>query len=174
MSIKCFGKIKHSIHTVLRLWKDHDQKILTFLAIILTAMVSFQAGTSHQKEKEIAAINVNLNQKIAGNPEQEKLQAIAGAMDRKGIDVAKLAQNANSAGAANSGQGEVAPEAVVAGETSESQDQQCAFVGSKNSNKYHLPSCRYAANIKPENKVCFSSKEDAETRGYVGGGCCIK
>lgn len=48
----------------------------------------------------------------------------------------------------------------------------CPLVGSKNSNKYHLVTCAVAKRIKPENKVCFSSKEDAEKRGYVAG--CVK
>ena len=48
----------------------------------------------------------------------------------------------------------------------------CAFVGSKNSNKYHLPSCTAAKRIKPENRICFTSKEEAEKRGYVPS--CLK
>lgn len=48
----------------------------------------------------------------------------------------------------------------------------CVFVGSKNSNKYHLPTCTVAKRIKPENRVCFASKEDAEKRGYVPS--CLK
>lgn len=48
----------------------------------------------------------------------------------------------------------------------------CVFVGSKNSNKYHLPSCQWAKRIKPENRVCFSTKEEAEKRGYVAG--CVQ
>lgn len=48
----------------------------------------------------------------------------------------------------------------------------CAFVGSKNSNKYHLPSCTVAKRIKPENRVCFASKEEAEKKGYLPS--CLK
>lgn len=48
----------------------------------------------------------------------------------------------------------------------------CIFVGSKNSNKYHLPTCTVAKRIKPENRVCFASKEEAEKRGYVPS--CLK
>lgn len=48
----------------------------------------------------------------------------------------------------------------------------CAFVGSRNSDKYHLPACAVAKRIKPENRVCFASKEDAEKRGYIAG--CLK
>jgi hypothetical protein len=50
----------------------------------------------------------------------------------------------------------------------------CAFVGSKNSNKYHLPNCTFAKRIKPENVVCFKSVEDAAVKGYSPDKGCIK
>lgn len=40
------------------------------------------------------------------------------------------------------------------------------YVGSTTSRKYHLPECRYAKKIKPEHVVLFSSKEEAESKGY--------
>lgn len=54
------------------------------------------------------------------------------------------------------------------------EDKNCAFVASKNSNKYHLQTCQFAQKIKPENRICFSSKEEAGSRGYQGAKCCIK
>ncbi len=48
------------------------------------------------------------------------------------------------------------------------------LVGSKNSTKYHLPSCRFAKRIKPENQVWFSSRAEAESKGYQPCGTCIK
>ena len=48
----------------------------------------------------------------------------------------------------------------------------CAFVGSKNSNLYHLPSCASARRIKDANKRCFISAEDAVAKGYRPG--CLK
>lgn len=48
------------------------------------------------------------------------------------------------------------------------------YVGSKNSDKYHLPSCRWAKRIKSENQVWFSSKEEAESKGYQPCGTCMK
>jgi hypothetical protein len=45
----------------------------------------------------------------------------------------------------------------------------CQYVGSKNSDKYHLPDSGSAKRIKEENKVCFKSKEDAEGQGYTAG-----
>ena len=57
-----------------------------------------------------------------------------------------------------------------ASKTNEKQGVNCPLVGSRNSNLYHLTTCAVAKRIKPENKVCFASKEDAEKRGYIAGG----
>lgn len=60
-----------------------------------------------------------------------------------------------------------------AGETNQNQQtEKCLYVGSRNSNKYHLSTCAVAKRIKPENKVCFASKEEAEKRGYIAS--CVK
>jgi hypothetical protein len=40
------------------------------------------------------------------------------------------------------------------------------FVGSKNSDVYHYPSCTYAQRIKAENRIWFSSSQDARNHGY--------
>jgi len=40
------------------------------------------------------------------------------------------------------------------------------FVGSKKSDVYHYPNCRYVKNILSENIIWFSSVEDAKARGY--------
>jgi hypothetical protein len=45
--------------------------------------------------------------------------------------------------------------------------QEPVLVGSISSRKYHLPDCRYAQKIKPENLVTFSSSEEAEREGYL-------
>lgn len=36
----------------------------------------------------------------------------------------------------------------------------CAYVASKNSKTYHPKDCKWAKRIRPENLVCFKSKED--------------
>jgi len=48
-----------------------------------------------------------------------------------------------------------------------SPEQKGVFVGSSTSKKYHRLDCRYAAKIKPENKIYFSGEEDARTQGYL-------
>lgn len=46
------------------------------------------------------------------------------------------------------------------------------YVGSSGSNKYHYCSCTYAKKIYPENLLCFKSKDDAISQGYVPCGSC--
>lgn len=53
-----------------------------------------------------------------------------------------------------------------------SQQAQGAYVGSKNSDRYHLPWCSGAARIAEANKVWFATKEDAEKAGYKPAGNC--
>ena len=46
------------------------------------------------------------------------------------------------------------------------------LVGSKNGSKYHFPWCSGAQRISEENKVWFSSKEEAEKAGYTPAANC--
>lgn len=48
-----------------------------------------------------------------------------------------------------------------------SSGQEGMFAGSSTSKKYHRLDCRYAAKIKPENKIYFSGEEDARQQGYL-------
>lgn len=41
------------------------------------------------------------------------------------------------------------------------------YVGSVNSNKYHIPECKWAQEILPSNQIWFSSREEAVTKGYI-------
>ena len=46
------------------------------------------------------------------------------------------------------------------------------YVASKEGGKYHKLSCSLAANVKPENKVTFATKAQAEKAGYAPCGVC--
>ncbi|NLD46481.1 MAG: MBL fold metallo-hydrolase [Clostridiaceae bacterium] len=46
------------------------------------------------------------------------------------------------------------------------------YVGSIKSDKYHLPSCRYAQSIAPENQIWFDTEEEALAAGYTPCGVC--
>jgi methylphosphotriester-DNA--protein-cysteine methyltransferase len=45
--------------------------------------------------------------------------------------------------------------------------QATEFWGSKNSNKYHYSTCRWAQKIKLNNLVAFSSPKEAQAAGYI-------
>lgn len=49
-----------------------------------------------------------------------------------------------------------------------------AFVGNKDSKKYHIPSCKMAEKILTENKISFANKETAEKAGYTPCQICCK
>ena len=46
------------------------------------------------------------------------------------------------------------------------------LVGSKSGTAYHFPWCSGAQRIKEENKIWFTSKEEAEKKGYRPAGNC--
>lgn len=50
---------------------------------------------------------------------------------------------------------------------SSSMDTSEALVGSSTTKKYHRLDCRYVAKIKPENRINFTSPEDAKRQGYL-------
>lgn len=50
--------------------------------------------------------------------------------------------------------------------TKEETAEDCRFVASINSDKYHYPNCSYAERIKPENMICFTDEKDAQEQGY--------
>ena len=51
--------------------------------------------------------------------------------------------------------------------------EKCSFVASRKSRKFHLSSCKYGKKIKLENKVCFSSQEEARKAGYQPAKGCL-
>lgn len=57
------------------------------------------------------------------------------------------------------------PESLPASSSSEAT--RATFTGSSTSKKYHLPDCRYALKIKPENRIDFESAEAARRQGYL-------
>ncbi|MDZ4385499.1 MAG: hypothetical protein U0944_03715 [Candidatus Moranbacteria bacterium] len=50
--------------------------------------------------------------------------------------------------------------------------KKCAYVGSKNSDKFYPPSCSYAKRIKPENLVCFTTAQEALAQGRTESTGC--
>lgn len=133
-------------------WKNNDQKILIFLAIIVVSLASFRAGQTEERKRQTSDIKISLTRPESSNPQKNKEKLIEKVTDVNSDKISLKKENLLE---------------------TEKSEKKCLYVGSKNSNKYHLPTCRYAQNIKPENKKCFASQEEAEKAGYIGGNCCV-
>ena len=124
----------------------YEIKFALTVGFILIAFISFQFGRIEGKKGQIKAIVIEKTVEVAKN-EPQGAPTVAGATSLESPQ--------------NPAEGKIlAPN--------------CAFVGSKSSNKVHLPTCRYAKLIKPENLVCFSSLDDALKQGRVADKNCIK
>ncbi len=121
-------------------------KLVLVTGFVLVALISFQFGYVEGKKGQTKAIVIEKTAEMAKN-DPGNLATVAGAAS------SEIAQNPAEA---------------------KKMAQNCAYVGSKNSNKVHLPSCSFAKRIKPENLVCFSSLDDAIKQGRVADKTCIK
>lgn len=121
-------------------WDAYGSRLILALAFLLVGVLSFEAGL--------------LQQRLSAPPEPVIIRV---------AEPASLPQPKTITGKENA--------ATVVRETQTLPETQasCALVGSKNSNKYHHPATRCAKQIKPANKVCFASVEDAKAKGYIAG-----
>jgi hypothetical protein len=126
--------------------KDNRQNLYLFFGVLLVGILAFESGFLR-------------GQLVQSEPLIVSIPATAESPNNKTTEIAAENQP-------------VQTESKTLQTDVKQETEKCLFVGSKNSNKYHLPACAVAKRIKPENKVCFASKEDAEKRGYVPS--CIK
>jgi hypothetical protein len=126
--------------------KNNRQNIYLFFGVLLVGILAFESGFLRGQLVQSEPLIISLPT-VAETQNDEKTPTIA--------------ENQSA---------EVTPKTASTVETPAAG--QCPFVGSRNSNKYHLSTCAVAKRIKSENKICFVSKEDAEKRGYIAS--CLK
>ncbi|EKD46685.1 MAG: hypothetical protein ACD_67C00113G0001, partial [uncultured bacterium] len=121
----------------------HETKIVLFVGFCLISAVSFEFGF------------------MQGQKWQQKPLVI-----EKPLEVPEAQADANQV---NSGTQEttktVSTPSTVSKTTVVPTMAGCAYVGSKSSNKFYLPTCSYAKRVKPENLVCFKNAEEAIGQG---------
>ena len=120
-------------------WEKYGEKVILAGTMIFALVLAFEAGMFKGMTREAKPMTIEVPAKAA------------------------LSQPVETAAAAPTTPGAktVTQAAAI--------PAQCAFVGSKNSTLYHLPTCAAAKRIKPENRVCFSDADDAAKRGYKPG-----
>jgi hypothetical protein len=127
-------------------WTKNEQKIVLVVAFCLVSGISFEFGL------------------LQGQKWQQKPLMI-----EKQADTAQeglVAQNEPSGGLQTPSKAQIS----LAGATPTNMAG-CAFVGSKNSTKFYVPSCSFAKRIKPENLACYTSEADAISKGKVKSDC---
>jgi len=128
--------------------KKYEIKIVLILGFLLVAGLSFEVGFIQGKKIE----NVPLIVEKAPQSSKNKPES---SQNQKSVTDTNYAKSSLES-------------------SSKTLPKNCTYVGSKNSNKYHLPTCRWAKQIKPENIVCFKSAEDAKSKNYLPDKNCIK
>ncbi|HRZ95780.1 MAG TPA: hypothetical protein P5262_04440 [Candidatus Moranbacteria bacterium] len=138
---------------LIEFFAKYESKIVLVLGFVLVSAISFEAGAIKSAKisqkpiviEKLASVDC---EKQNSNPQESQNLIQEGQNDISGMN--------------------------KPGQTVPTNRQDCAYVGSKNSNKYHLSTCRWAKNIKPENVICFKDKNDAESKGYLPDKNCIK
>lgn len=128
----------------------NGSKLFLFLGMIASSTLAFEGGFLVGRDRQAEPIVITMPASVCGS-------GIVNAEEEKTLEVPTSEKGSVDPALQNTGQ---------------SQNESCAFVGSKNSDKYHLPKCSWAKRIKPENRVCFASAADAESKGYKAG--CVK
>lgn len=144
--------------------KNNQEKLFLALGFILVLCAGFFSGYFYSQDKIE-------NWKVVVEKPDENCKRLFNAdfvSDSSSIkNEPSTAQNsANSSGAKET-------EDSSSKETN-LQNKTGMFVASKNSTIYHKPDCKYAKQIKEENKVWFKSAEEAEKAGYKPDKNCFK
>jgi hypothetical protein len=138
-------KIREFLAEAKEKWLRYEEKAVLWLSVALVGCAAFQAGLIHGRSVQAEPVVIEKPAAPAA--------AVAGATSEKSGEEGGRARPAQKA---QDGQ-------------SKPPEGNCRFVGSRNSDKYHDPSCPVVKRIKPENRVCFASEEDARAKGYKVG-----
>lgn len=139
--------------------KRNERNIVFGIALISVSVLSFELGIlfSEKKKQNVLVIEKPVVSFASNTPETlQQENSIPASQSVAGVQKGKKDPILNKNPA----------------DDSKIKSQECAFVGSKNSDKYHSPSCGYAKQIKSENRVCFKDEQEAQQKGYKAG--CIQ
>jgi hypothetical protein len=127
-------------------WLKYEQKIVLLFGLILIAVLAFEIGVLKGQKTSKSALIIEKPAQCAGMPNSPE----------------------NSQKTQNLTSGDVSTR------IGEENPKNCQFVASKNSDKYHLATCSNAKRIKTENRLCFSTEQEAIDKGLKKASCCFK
>jgi len=137
-----FAKIKE-------FFLKNEQKIVLVVAFCLISAISFEFGVlqGQKWQQKPLIIEKPINTPVDTQNAQKEA---SGELGKAQVTTLQTKATANNPTASMSG---------------------CAYVGSRNSNKFYLPTCSYAKRVKPENLVCFKNAEEALAQGRTESKC---
>jgi hypothetical protein len=110
------------------------------------------------RAETISQKNVDAFEKDASEPSQR-----SDSLQKDSEESRRLMGNNESSVSKEKEKFDIVPEAVAAN----GLEGESKLVGSSSSKKYHRSNCRYVSKIKPENRVLFTSREEAKIQGYL-------
>lgn len=125
---------------------DYQDRIVLIIGIVLIALISFGLGMLYNRE--ISKEPIIIEEPVKNANYESGIINYDSRADNSSLNLA------------------------VSPTSSSAQTQTDIFVASRNGTKYHLPSCPGAKQIKPENKITFSSPQEAEAAGYEPASNC--
>lgn len=136
-------------------WAKYETKIVLSAGMLLISAISFEFGMMQGKKWQSSPLIIEKVVQAQNSASQEGSASQSGTQN--------LTQEAKKLiiGTSTQSDSSAAPIATS-----------CAYVGSKNSNKFYPPSCSYAKRIKPENVVCFATAEEAISQGRTASTGC--
>lgn len=133
-------------------WIDHESRIVLAVGLVLVAVISFEFGYVQGKTGKIAPVVIEKPAESPKTGQGETDDAIMEPGIQKSEKALKTADQAPS--------------------NPSTSPKNCAYVGSKNSNKFYPPTCSYAKRIKPDNVVCFATAQEALSQGRTQSTGC--
>lgn len=152
-------------------FKRNEADIVLVIGIVLIALIAFGGGWIMGNNSSSA------NSKVSNNDGIKIEEGVLSANSSKeptasANEVTEAVKEQSTAKVDEDNQNsEPQKENTEKSETTEEKittksSSNCKYVGSKNSDIYHLPDCPGGQRIKEENKRCFGSKSEAEKAGY--------
>jgi len=146
MSTQYLAKIKEFL-------LKNERNIVLIVAFCLVCAISFEFGIMQGQKSQSKPLVI---EKQATIPDQPQTAQNAAPVSPQGASVATVTQT-----------GAQAPKTSNLAPNTSS----CAFVGSKNSTLFYVPTCSWAKRIKPENLACYTSEADAIAKGKTKREC---
>lgn len=172
--------------------KGLTEKMRAVLLVVLFVVSAFLAPTGNGAEMEDTALSTSEEQVEIEEKTTEEIQSSSSPEVKEAEEVQpsvslivpekspeqspEISQIPSPDTQTQTAEITITPEAIPSPEPSEENVEETPsyqYVGSTESDKYHLPSCGAVDSILPENEIWFESVEDAQAQGYYPCGRCL-